>query len=156
MKQLKVEHNAQPSSDLACLEVKTANESFKDATPREEEELHQIPRLFALIIGINVYQMKHRTLRGAVPDGMAFKSYLMKRLCVPKNQIITLFDHDATRTVIIEHGFRKLRDRLDVGFFKLYLSTKPIDLSGIKQPSAFLETCTTTSKSSREVQAELE
>jgi len=68
----------------------------------------QIPRLFAFIIGINEYQ-KHDDLKGAVPDGKAFVSYLMKRLCVPENQITTLFDHEATRTTIIE-GFRKLRD----------------------------------------------
>ena len=73
----------------------------------------QIPRLFALIIGINIYQMNHRTLRGAVPDGKAFKSYLMTRLCVPENHIISLFDHNATRTAIIE-GFRKLRDNEDI------------------------------------------
>jgi hypothetical protein len=73
----------------------------------------QIPRLFALIIGINEYSMNHRTLRGAVPDGKAFKSYLMKRLCVPERNIISLFDCDATRTKIIE-GFRKLRDNRDI------------------------------------------
>jgi len=69
----------------------------------------QTPRLFALIIGINVYQMGHKTLLGAVPDGKAFKTYLIKRLCVPKDHIITLFDHEATRTEIIK-GFQKLRD----------------------------------------------
>jgi len=73
----------------------------------------QIPRLFALIIGINVYQMNHRTLRGAVPDGKAFKNYLMNRLCVPESHIISLFDRYATRTKIIE-GFRKLRDNKDI------------------------------------------
>jgi hypothetical protein len=73
----------------------------------------QIPRLFALIIGINEYQNNYRTLRGAVPDGKAFKRYLMKRLCVPENHILSLFDHDATRTKIIE-GFRKLRDNKDI------------------------------------------
>jgi hypothetical protein len=28
---------------------------------------------------------------------------------------------------------------LDVGFLKIYLSTQPVDLSGIQQQSAFLE-----------------
>ena len=73
----------------------------------------QIPRLFALIIGINKYQENHRTLRGAVPDGKAFKNYLMNRLCVPESHIISLFDHYATRTKIIK-GFRKLRDNKDI------------------------------------------
>jgi len=72
----------------------------------------QIPRLFALIIGINEYQ-NHGNLHGAVPDGKEFKSYLMKRLCVPERNIISLFDHEATRTKIIE-GFRKLRDNEDI------------------------------------------
>ena len=69
----------------------------------------QTPPLFALIIGINVYQMKLKPLRGAVPDGEAFKTYFMNRLGVPKDHIITLFDREATRTEIIK-GFRKLRD----------------------------------------------
>ena len=73
----------------------------------------QIPKLFALIIGINKYQKGYRTLRGAVPDGKAFKKYLMKRLCVPESHIISLFDRDATRDKIIE-GFRKLRDNKDI------------------------------------------
>ena len=73
----------------------------------------QIPRLFALIIGINVYETNPSTLRGAVLDGKAFKSYLMRRLFVPKSNIITLFDRDATRSAIIE-GFRKLRDNEDI------------------------------------------
>jgi hypothetical protein len=73
----------------------------------------QIPQLFALIIGINKYQRNHRTLRGAVRDGKAFKTYLMNRLCVPESHIISLFDHYATRTKIIE-GFRKLRDNKDI------------------------------------------
>jgi len=74
--------------------------------------LSQIPRLFALIIGINVYQ-NHGNLQGAVPDGQEFKSYLMKRLCVPESHIITIFNHHATRSKIIE-GFRKLRDNEDI------------------------------------------
>jgi len=69
----------------------------------------ETPRLFALIIGINVYKIKHKALLGAVPDGKAFETYLMKRLRVPKDHIITLFNDEATRTEIIK-GFRKLRD----------------------------------------------
>ena len=57
--------------------------------------------------------MNYRTLRGAVTDGKAFKSYLMKRLYVPESHIITLFDRDATRSAIIE-GFRKLRENGDI------------------------------------------
>jgi hypothetical protein len=72
----------------------------------------QIPRLFALIIGINRYQ-NYSNLKGAVPDGKELRSYLMKRLRVPESHIITLFDHDATRTKIIE-GFQKLRDNRDI------------------------------------------
>jgi len=57
--------------------------------------------------------MNFRTLRGAVPDGKAFKAYLMKRFCVPENHIVTLFDHEATRTKIIE-AFRTLRDNGEI------------------------------------------
>ncbi|KIM41811.1 hypothetical protein M413DRAFT_138461 [Hebeloma cylindrosporum] len=112
MNQLNVERRGKVQA-LLGLEVETENEILKN-TPPAEEAIRQIPRLFALIIGINVYQMNHRTLRGAVPDGKAFKRYLMERLCVPENQIITLFDRDATRTAIIENGFRKLRDNEDI------------------------------------------
>jgi hypothetical protein len=132
MNQSQVERKTQPSSDPSpSLEVKIDNESFKNAKPLTEEAsqwyvhplffviipfeaiFSQIPRLFALIIGINVYEINEKTLRGAVPDGKAFKSYLMKELCVPESHIITLFDHEATRTAIIE-GFRKLRDNEDI------------------------------------------
>ena len=60
--------------------------------------------MFALIIGINDYQRKEdsSSLRGAVPDGKAFRDYLMTRLRVPKDQISTLFDEQATRSAIIE------------------------------------------------------
>jgi hypothetical protein len=78
--------------------------------------LSQIPRLFALIIGINKYKAEHnrlRPLRGAVPDGKEFKDYLMNRLCVPEGHIIALFDQGATRSAII-NGFQKLRDNKNI------------------------------------------
>ena len=60
--------------------------------------------MFALIIGINKYQWKEdfSFLRGAVPDGNAFRDYLMKGLHVPGDQISTLFDEQATRSAIIQ------------------------------------------------------
>jgi len=60
--------------------------------------------LFALIIGINHYQRKEyfSSLRGAVPDGKEFRRYLMTRLCVPEDQISTLFNEQATRSAIIQ------------------------------------------------------
>jgi hypothetical protein len=60
--------------------------------------------LFALIIGINHYQRKKdfSSLRGAVPDGEAFRDYLMRRLRVPEDQISTLFNEEATRAAIIK------------------------------------------------------
>ena len=63
-----------------------------------------LSRLFALIIGINQYQWKEdfSSLRGAVPDGKAFRDYLVKRLRVPEDQIRTLFNEQATRSAIIQ------------------------------------------------------
>jgi hypothetical protein len=67
--------------------------------------------LFALIIGINKYKCREDFgfLRGAVPDGHAFQDYLMKRLRVPKDQITTLFDEQATRFAIIR-AFQRLSE----------------------------------------------
>jgi hypothetical protein len=65
--------------------------------------------LFALIIAINQYRWKKdfHSLRGAVPDGRAFRDYLKTRLRVPEDQISTLFDEQATRSAIIQ-AFRDL------------------------------------------------
>jgi len=80
--------------------------------------LSRLPRLFALIIGINQYQSKDyfASLHGAVPDGKAFREYLIKRLGVPEDHISTLFDEQATRTAIIQ-AFRNLSkdDRIKDG-----------------------------------------
>ena len=64
---------------------------------------HQLrdPLLFALIIGINIYQYQFH-LRGAVADANAFKSYLTTSLGVDKSRIISLIDKEATRAKIIE------------------------------------------------------
>jgi hypothetical protein len=71
----------------------------------------RLPRLFSLIIGINQYQWKEYffPLRGAVPDGKAFRDYLIKRLGVPEDQIFTLFDEQATRSAIIR-AFQNLSE----------------------------------------------
>ena len=71
---------------------------------------HQLrdPLLFALIIGINIYQEQPH-LRGAVADAKAFKSYLMTSLGVDESRIICLFDQDATRAQIIQ-GFKELSE----------------------------------------------
>ncbi|CAE6434402.1 unnamed protein product [Rhizoctonia solani] len=56
---------------------------------------------YALVIGINQY-LYHSQLQGAVNDANAFKSYLLDDLLVPEEQIITLFDSQATRAGIIQ------------------------------------------------------
>lgn len=108
------------------------------AITRFDVVFSQIPRLFALIIGINVYQ-NHANLQGAVPDGQEFKSYLMKRLCVPESHIITIFNHHATQTKIIE-GFQKLRDNEDIKkgdpifiFYAGHGSKKPADEDWVRE-----------------------
>lgn len=64
--------------------------------------------LFALIIGINFYQHVP-SLRGAVPDALAFKHYLRTHLSIQEQQITTLLDKEATRSKIIE-AFKALKD----------------------------------------------
>ncbi|KDN42637.1 hypothetical protein RSAG8_06594, partial [Rhizoctonia solani AG-8 WAC10335] len=56
--------------------------------------------LFALVVGINDYQTKHK-LAGAVADADAFSAYLLDDLSIPNNQITNLRDKDATRVEII-------------------------------------------------------
>ncbi|KAF8875734.1 caspase domain-containing protein [Gymnopilus junonius] len=61
-----------------------------------------IPRLFALIIGINRYKVKQfSTLHGAEPDALAFRSYLENDLHVPADQIKVLLNEHATRSNIV-------------------------------------------------------
>ncbi|KAH7917730.1 hypothetical protein BV22DRAFT_1135169 [Leucogyrophana mollusca] len=64
----------------------------------------QIPRLFALIIGINDYKKPDPdlTLLGAVPDANAVKDYLEKDLRVPSTRIRNLRNSEATRARIIK------------------------------------------------------
>ncbi|KAF8752567.1 Caspase domain [Rhizoctonia solani] len=59
------------------------------------------PPLHALVIGINKYK-ENVHLVGAVPDALAFKSYLTDDLRVPEEQITLLVDEQATRANIIE------------------------------------------------------
>ncbi|KAF8725249.1 Caspase domain, partial [Rhizoctonia solani] len=59
------------------------------------------PPLHALVIGINKYK-ENVHLVGAVPDALAFKSYLTDDLCVPEQQMTVLVDEQATRANIIE------------------------------------------------------
>ena len=61
-----------------------------------------VPRLFALIIGINVYQdATIPDLKGAVPDAEAIRKFILHELDVPQAQITILLDSQATRSAII-------------------------------------------------------
>jgi hypothetical protein len=61
-----------------------------------------VPRLFALIIGINVYQDgKIPNLKGAVPDAEAIRKFICDELDVPDSQMTILLDSQATRSAII-------------------------------------------------------
>lgn len=63
----------------------------------------KIPRLFALIIGINDYHSPQiPSLRSAIHDAMEYKDYLINYLGVPTTQINMLLGKDAQRKAIIE------------------------------------------------------
>jgi len=62
-------------------------------------------RVFALIIGIDSYRSGSIwNLESAVSDAKAIKHWLVHHLCVPRHQIRTLFDGEAT-TANIENAF---------------------------------------------------
>ncbi|QRV77162.1 ICE-like protease (caspase) p20 domain protein [Ceratobasidium sp. AG-Ba] len=57
------------------------------------------PKLFALIIGVNEYS-KVKPLRGATSDARSMTQYL-RELSIPSEQILELYDDEATRATII-------------------------------------------------------
>lgn len=68
------------------------------------------PRLFALIVGIDHYDLdSFPPLRGAVADALAVKTYLEDSLKVPSGQIHTLLNKAATCAAITK-AFLSLRD----------------------------------------------
>ncbi|KJA22181.1 hypothetical protein HYPSUDRAFT_41353 [Hypholoma sublateritium FD-334 SS-4] len=66
------------------------------------------PRLFALIIGINLYENVN-PLRGAVADARAVRNYLEAQLDVPEERIHMLLNQSASRSSILA-AFARLRD----------------------------------------------
>ncbi|KAF8596659.1 hypothetical protein BDV93DRAFT_500245, partial [Ceratobasidium sp. AG-I] len=61
-----------------------------------------IPKLHALVIGINRYESpKRENLHGCVTDAMSVFTYLTHNLCVPRAQLLCLLDEQATRQGII-------------------------------------------------------
>jgi Caspase domain len=70
----------------------------------------RLPKLFALIIGINVYASDDiRNLRAAVGDADKFEKFVLEKLDVPPDHIINLRDENATREAIL-NAFTMLRD----------------------------------------------
>ncbi|KAF8595037.1 hypothetical protein BDV93DRAFT_457783, partial [Ceratobasidium sp. AG-I] len=61
-----------------------------------------IPRLHALIIGINEYKSPGRDLGGCVTDAMSIFTYLKHNLSVPRTQMLCLLNEQATRQGIID------------------------------------------------------
>ncbi|KAF8598117.1 hypothetical protein BDV93DRAFT_451584, partial [Ceratobasidium sp. AG-I] len=62
-----------------------------------------IPRLHALIIGINKYKSPDRpNLHGCVADAESIITYLTHNLCVPQAQILCLLNEQATRQEILD------------------------------------------------------
>ncbi|PSS02368.1 hypothetical protein PHLCEN_2v4061 [Hermanssonia centrifuga] len=61
-----------------------------------------IPKLFALIIGIDEYSDNNiRNLSGAVADANAIEAYLVDTLCIPKAYITVLRNKQATGEAIV-------------------------------------------------------
>ncbi|KAF9263738.1 hypothetical protein L218DRAFT_1076931 [Marasmius fiardii PR-910] len=58
-------------------------------------------RLFALIIGINEYEQSEKNLGGAVLDAEKVKTFLTDKLGVPRDNIKTLFNEEATKDRIL-------------------------------------------------------
>jgi hypothetical protein len=77
---------------------------FSDIT----KDFRPKPRLFALLIGINLYDHV-RPLHGAVPDIISVKNYLEGYLNVPRDQIQILLDKSASRRAII-NAFKRLEE----------------------------------------------
>ncbi|KAF9474960.1 hypothetical protein BDN70DRAFT_884284 [Pholiota conissans] len=70
------------------------------------------PKIIALVIGINRYTgnvFEYNNLTGAVGDADAFERFLTTRLQVPRENIRSLRDEEASRDGIL-HGFYFLRD----------------------------------------------
>ncbi|KAF8597600.1 hypothetical protein BDV93DRAFT_562112 [Ceratobasidium sp. AG-I] len=70
------------------------------------------PSIFALIIGINSYP-EFKRLKGAVKDAKSMTEYLLNDLKVPSDNIIQLYDEQATRDAIIS-GFLQIKDNLNI------------------------------------------
>ena len=70
-----------------------------------------VPRLFALVIGINRYKELRPKLSGAVADADAIIDYLSSK--TSSSRIISLKDEQATRKSIIE-AFKTLNKSKDI------------------------------------------
>ncbi|PPQ97869.1 hypothetical protein CVT26_013038 [Gymnopilus dilepis] len=70
--------------------------------------------IFALIIGIDRYQAKQiQSLRGAVADARAVRSYLVDSLNTPEDHIVVLENQSASRAAILEE-LRRLANNSDI------------------------------------------
>ncbi|QRV99097.1 Tyrosine kinase domain protein [Ceratobasidium sp. AG-Ba] len=73
-----------------------------EAPPRAYMSESDYSNLHGLIIGINKYKSSHNAdLDGCVSDATSVLNYLVQDLGVPRGQILTLFDEQATREGII-------------------------------------------------------
>lgn len=69
-------------------------------------------RLHALIIGIDKYEAAER-LWGCVHDSMAVEEFLVEDLQVPRTQIVSLRNEEASRGAVIQ-AFRDLADQVNI------------------------------------------
>ncbi|KAF8988246.1 caspase domain-containing protein [Cyathus striatus] len=97
-------------------EAVMADDKLLSATSRLScsDRSEPAPAIFALVIGINKYMHPGvPVLQAAKGDADAFKAFLVNKLQVPKQNIISLRDEEATRNKIIG-GFHQLRDNTDI------------------------------------------
>ena len=76
--------------------------------------LAAMPDLFALVVGIDRYPDPIPTLQGCVNDAQAFGGILTDQYKVPRGQVLTLIDAQATREAVIR-GFREHLSKAGAG-----------------------------------------
>ncbi|KAL0563710.1 hypothetical protein V5O48_018353, partial [Marasmius crinis-equi] len=77
-------------------------DSTQEPLPITVVERPSSPSLFALIIGINIYNDDEiRNLNGAAADADAFSSLLVEVYRVPAERIVNMHDQEATREKIL-------------------------------------------------------
>ncbi|KAF9003400.1 caspase domain-containing protein [Cyathus striatus] len=88
-------------------------ELISPTSPVSPTKTEAVPAVFALVIGINKYVIPGNDLTAAKTDADAFETFLVNKLQVPNENIISLRDEEATRDKILD-GFKQLRDNTNI------------------------------------------